>query len=153
MDLVIGIELTNSEYHDIIAPFLPIVPSFKERLEVLYIFTSLEEVNDLKGDLAEFDIIESIHMLYSLKCPTLYHNFDDYGFHSMSGHYLLENMTTKFTIVQGSKKDIEMALLQFDEHLIAKDEAFYYVDFHYRELIENIAKAYNISIRFFELDK
>ncbi|MFZ3588136.1 hypothetical protein ACOI1C_02430 [Bacillus sp. DJP31] len=153
MERVIGIELIQSEFHDIIEPFLSLTTSYKERIETFYVFTSLDEVNDLVVELSEFEIIESIHKLYFLENPTLFHDFTDYGFHTSSGYYLLEGMTTYFTIDQRDEGDQEMALLQFDEHLLAIDEGIYYVDQHHQELIQNIANAYNISIHFFELDK
>lgn len=153
MAKAIGIELKDSNFHEIIEPFLSLVPSYKEKLGSIYIFTSVDEANYIQDEIKEFEIIEAMHILYFLKKPTLYNDFDDYGFRAELGFYLLENLILNFSIIEGTPKDKEMALLQFDEHLIAKDQEKYYVALHDQELIENIANAYHITIRFFELDK
>jgi hypothetical protein len=153
MDILIGIELTDSEQHDIIEPFLSIVQTFKEYHLNLYIFSSMNEATYIINELADFDIVEALHSLYVLKCPTLFNDFHDYGFQTISRYYLIESMTTPFSITFGGDKEIEMALLQFDEHIIAKDGAHYFIDRQHQGLIEKIAKAYNITVCFFELDK
>ncbi|MBM7660854.1 hypothetical protein JOC85_001626 [Bacillus mesophilus] len=153
MDNLIAIELTNDEQYEIIKPFLTITTSLVEKFGLLYIFSSPEDVQLLEKELAEFKIIEDIHPLRLLQDPILYENFHDYGFSSGVGHYLYANMIASFAITTGDPIDIEMALLQFHEHLIACSNNIYYVDWHHRALIEKIANSYNVKINFFELDK
>jgi hypothetical protein len=153
MDNLIAIELRNDEHHDIIEPFLSISSSFKDQYGPYYIFSSIEDVLTLENELADFAIIEAVHSLYLLNQPTLYQDFQDYGFSSKSKNYLFRNMVKGFSITSGENMDIKMALLQFNEHLIASDDTIYLVDHHHQGLIEKIANSYNIKIHFFELDK
>jgi hypothetical protein len=153
MDNLIAIELTNNEQHEIIKPFLSITTSYVETFGLLYIFASTEDVQLLKSELAEFNIVEDIHSLCQIHQPILYEDFHDYGFSSGLGHYLFANMVASFAITNGEPIDIEMALLQFHEHLIACADTIYYIDWHHKGLIEKIANSYNIKISFFELDK
>lgn len=73
----------------------------------------------------------------------------DYGFTSQTNnHYLYRNMVTGFSISKGDKEQIEMALLQIEEHLIATDGNVFYVDIMQKELMEGIARAYEIELSF-----
>jgi hypothetical protein len=154
MRILFGIEITDADNHDIIEPFLEVVTSYIERHSTLYIFASIRDANYIKNELAVFNIVEAFHELYFLDHPSVWTIFDDYGFQTGLEHiYLIKSMVTSFTILDGLEVDKELALLQFDELLIARDDTKYFVDLHHQELIENIAKAYNITVNFFELDK
>lgn len=73
----------------------------------------------------------------------------DYGFTSQNNrHYLYEDMVTAFSIERGDEEQIEMALLQIEEHLIASDNNVFYVDVMQKELMEGIARAYQIELTF-----
>ncbi|WP_456278296.1 hypothetical protein [Bacillus sp. AK128] len=153
MDNLIAIELKNEDHHDIIEPFLSITPSFKERHQQFYIFSSIVDIVILEKELVEFSIIESVHTLFKLENPILYDAFNDYGFSTNSNYYLFTSMTLGFTITKAGKVEKEMALLQFLEHLIAHDGRNYFIDHHHHDLITKIASSYNIAINLFELDK
>jgi hypothetical protein len=154
MNILYGIEITDTGNHDIIEPFIDLVTSFKEYHSTFYIFASLDDVSYLKDELTDYKIIEAVHELYLLENPSCSAVFDDYGFQTIAGHaYLLKSMIASFRMKDGLEANKKLALLQFDEHLVASDGPCYFVDQHQQELIENIAKAYNISVSFFELDK
>ncbi|WP_377888521.1 hypothetical protein [Alkalihalobacillus sp. R86527] len=73
----------------------------------------------------------------------------DYGFTSQNNRdYLYENMVTPFSISKGDDEQIEMALLQIEEHLIATDKNIMFVDMMQKELMEGIARAYQIELSF-----
>ncbi|WP_246945933.1 hypothetical protein [Bacillus pinisoli] len=153
MDNLIAIELIDDEHHDLLEPFLPILSSFKEKYKEFYLFSSREDVLLLEKELKDYFIIQDVHSLYVLRQPQLFPTFSDYGFTSNTTTYLFQNMVSCFAIKGGNSKDVEMAMLQFDEHLIAINENIYFVDLHHQALIEKIANAYHITISFFELDK
>jgi hypothetical protein len=154
MKALFGIELIDSGYHVIIEPFLEVVSSFVEKQSTVYIFSSLMDAKYISNELDNLDVVEEFHELYLLNKPNVWPNFDDYGFQTQHGHvYIFKSMVSFFTIQSGLEMDKEQALLQFDEHLIARENSTYVVDLHHQELIEKIAKAYNISVNFFELDK
>lgn len=73
----------------------------------------------------------------------------DYGFFSQNNRiYLYETMVASFSIVKGEKEQIEMARLQIEEHLVAIDQERLYVDTMQKELMEGIARAYQIELSF-----
>lgn len=77
---------------------------------------------------------------------------DDFGFVSASdNHYLFEEPTCIFRF-EGSEGDVQMALIQMEEHLLAEfglDGApAYAVERSHDELMTGIAKAYGCKIRF-----
>lgn len=153
MDNLIAIELIDTEHHDVVEPFLSILSSFREQVQQFYIFSSLADGLFLEQELQEFTIVQDVHPLYSCNQLHLFHTFSDYGFSSPTTNYLFKDLVSCFSIESGTEQDIEMALLQFDEHLIASNESIYFIDLQHHTLIEKIASAYKITIHFFELDK
>lgn len=95
---------------------------------------------------------EEVFSLIALESPSITARFYDYGFFSAKEkYYLYENMTVPFSIIAGSDIDIQMALFQIEEHLLAIDhtgEPIYFIAQQERELIHRFAKAYNIQIVF-----
>ncbi|MCA0986016.1 hypothetical protein [Guptibacillus algicola] len=87
-------------------------------------------------------------ILLSQQCkPTAF--LTDYGLISQNNrNYLYENMVTPFSIKKGEDEQIQMALLQIEEHLIATDQNIMYVDVMQKELMEGIARAYQIELSF-----
>ncbi|KAA0549427.1 hypothetical protein FZW96_05825 [Bacillus sp. BGMRC 2118] len=149
-----AIELADENYHDIIEPFLVVATSFVEQYATFYIFSSDEDVHYIESELKDFSIIEMTHVLTQLVGGNYWDSFGDYGFQTTSQKaFLLTSMVHAFEIIGGKEEHISMALLQFDEHLIAQEHTTYFVDVHHQALIEKIANAYEVSINFFELDK
>ncbi|MBM6617267.1 hypothetical protein [Bacillus suaedaesalsae] len=154
MDTFYAIELTNKDHHDIVEPFLEVVPSFVEHYSTFYIFSSLKDVHYIEEELSIYSIIEMTHTIIGLSEGKYWDTFEDYGLKTNTGKaYLLNSMVKSFQIIGGTEDNIKMALLQFDEHLIAQEHTTYFVDVHHQALIEKIANAYEVSIAFFELDK
>ena len=105
---------------------------------------ALKEFYQSKGVFEEFFTL--VHLSKSTKQTGL---FEDYGFVSQNQQFFLyKDMVSGFTIKQGEENEIKMALLQFKEHLIARDHELYYIDRMHIELIEGIARAYNLELTF-----
>ncbi|WP_044894802.1 hypothetical protein [Bacillus alveayuensis] len=98
------------------------------------------------------------YSLLELTHPELTDLFGDYGFISEQGRaYLYEETVMAFSIVDGDAAEIAMALLQYEEYLIAKErcnnETIYFMDKSYEDLLKKVAAAYHINIHIFDLDK
>ncbi|RAK22379.1 hypothetical protein B0I26_102373 [Anoxybacillus vitaminiphilus] len=98
------------------------------------------------------------YSLLELNNPELTDLFGDYGFISEQGRaYLYQETVIAFAVVDGDATEIDMALLQYEEYLIAKEhcnnETIYFMDKTYEGLIKKVAAAYDINIRIFDLDK
>jgi hypothetical protein len=98
------------------------------------------------------------YSLLELEHPELTDLFSDYGFISEQGRtYLYQETVIAFSIVDGDAAEIDMALLQYEEYLIAKEhcnnETIYFMDKTYEDLIKKVAAAYDINIHIFDLDK
>jgi hypothetical protein len=85
----------------------------------------------------------------------LYPTFSDYGFTSRAErYYLYEHLvsTFRFSDVRTTQSDLENALLQIEEHLIARflsnNVPSYAVDRQFNELMERITYAYGCSVIF-----
>jgi hypothetical protein len=98
---------------------------------------------------------EEMQLLLLPSESDLYPSFSDYGFTSRAErHYLYGHLvsTFRFSAVQTAQSDPENALLQIEEHLIArfvKDNVpSYAVDLQFNELMERIAIAYGCTIEF-----
>jgi hypothetical protein len=120
--------------------------------EQLVILASKEESENLAAFYEEKGLLENQFILFKLEQPETTDLFFDYGFFSNgNGAYLYEETSLPFTIKDGDSKQIEMALLQIEEHLIAKEQeaqTLYYIDRHQKELIEKYAKSYKITLSF-----
>ncbi|RAV19771.1 hypothetical protein DQG23_17655 [Paenibacillus contaminans] len=118
------------------------------------------------NDEAERDAAQSVLAHYKVEAEQmplvllpqnaeLYDPFSDYGFESLGEHlYLYEKIVKLFRFDPHFGEDAEpaQALLQFDEHLIARytdDDGVEYfaVDAQQLDLMEGIAKAYKCSIK------
>jgi hypothetical protein len=154
MQFIYGIELPNDNDNDLIEPFLPIISTYVESVSTLFMFKSYDDICFLTEQLKEYHVNYSVHQLILIKDSITSSVISDYGYLSTSNNmYILKEMIAVFTITYGTETDIKMALLQFDEHLIAQLNQFYFIDLHQDLLIEKIAKAYNIKVSFLNLDK
>ncbi|WP_133299576.1 hypothetical protein [Bacillus sp. V59.32b] len=80
--------------------------------------------------------------------------FEDYGFKTEASTYLFKQSLACFQFASGGKTEIEMALLEMDEILIARsDENVYFIDAFQKDLVLGIAKAYQVQPSFLALDK
>jgi hypothetical protein len=98
------------------------------------------------------------YSLLELEHPELTDLFSDYGFISEQGRaYLYQDTVIAFSIVAGDATEIAMALLQYEEYLIAMEhcnnKTIYFMDKTYEDLIKKVAAAYDINIHIFDLDK
>ncbi|MGA9290343.1 MAG: hypothetical protein WBV93_18585 [Anaerobacillus sp.] len=121
-----------------------------DRDKQLVIMSNQTEAEALKEFYQSKEVFEEFFTLVHLsKSTKLTGIFDDYGFVSQNQQFFLyKNMVSGFTIKQGEENEIKMALLQFKEHLIARDHELYYIDRMQIELIEGIARAYNLELTF-----
>ncbi|HZG60507.1 MAG TPA: hypothetical protein VEY68_08595 [Anoxybacillus sp.] len=120
---------------------------------------------DKDGELLIFEPLTQLlptnietYSLLELDHPELTDLFSDYGFLSEQGRaYLYQEAVIAFSIIDGDATEISMALLQYEEYLIAKEqcnnETIYFMDKTYEDLIKKVAAAYDINIRIFDLDK
>lgn len=95
--------------------------------------------------------LEETYELYPLQSPAVTFN-TDYGFVSSSKQaYLFKEMTIPFHLNEESES-AKMAMLQMEEHLVATDDSvspcIYFADRQQRELIEQIASAYQVTVTF-----
>jgi hypothetical protein len=123
-----------------------------DRDNQLVIIESKKEAENLAAFYEEKELLENQLILFKLEQTETTDLFFDYGFFSTNNcTYLYEETSLPFTIKNGELKQIEMALLQIEEHLIAKEKeehTLYYIDRHHKELIEKYASAYKITISF-----
>jgi hypothetical protein len=137
---------------------IPNTATIIDRDEELFIVQSKEEALQLQQLFETNGIFEESYVLYKLNHPQRNKDWHDYGFQSANEQviYLYREITAPFTITNGSNEQIKMALLQIDEHLVMidqNDDEIYFVDRQQKDLITGIAKAYDIEVSFFELDK
>lgn len=119
------------------------------------IVVSAENSIDITKNLfIEAGVFEVEYSLFKLVAPNIKQVFTDFGFIShKNNHYLYEELVIPFSVNSHDKKDLSSGLEQMDEHLIAIDhsdaDTIYLVERYHQQLIEGIAKAYNINVTFF----
>ena len=92
------------------------------------------------------DVHPLIHLSQASECKL---SFTDYGFISQNNElYLYKDMIAWFRILKGDDQQKEMALLQMEEHFICRDDQLFFVDRMHIELMQGIARAYNIELTF-----
>lgn len=129
-----------------------------DRDEQLLIVATAKEALKLQDYLISKNQFEDFFLLLELHNPETKETTYDYGIHSLQEKdYLFLEMVSVFTIENGTKEQIEMALYQFEEHLLCTDtiesKKYYYIDRNFIELINGISHAYDIEVSFFDLDK
>jgi hypothetical protein len=164
MEIVYGVEMNNRKeithhtYGQLIKEFAHKVPIIGQDKNV-YVVASKAEEELLTKLLLEKEVFEDTFPLFQLKQPEITPLFYDYGFITTDGtYYLYEELTFPFFIKKGNPQQLEMGLFQMMEHTICKDialknENLFFADKQQKELIEGIAKAYDIEVSIFELDK
>lgn len=162
MELAFGIELSVEEgkkpgfYAQLIKEMAGKV-NIQDRDGALYIVKTKEEAETLKSLYINKKAFEEEYELILLNAPELTDAWNDYGFASDTEKlYLYKDMIASYSFSGGLKENREMALLQMEEHLIGREtgeSAIYFVDRSHIELIRGIARAYNVEVSFFDLDK
>ncbi|KMJ60103.1 hypothetical protein AB685_04500 [Bacillus sp. LL01] len=123
----------------------------------LLIADSALEAKVVKNMLANRYILEETYTLSLLESPIASPLFTDYGFVTKkNNHFLYQDMVSIFRIESGKQEDIHMFLFQLEESIIAIEEQYkksYIIDKENKEYIIKVAKAYDIEVSFFDLDK
>ncbi|MBD1378876.1 hypothetical protein [Metabacillus arenae] len=153
-----GIEINSleeftSEYMSDTIPKITEAVHVLDSSESIFIVGTKEESQRLASLLQNKNMYEDTYELIKLDEPVKKGCFEDFSIQTNSNHYyLLNELVAYFKIASGQEIQKEMAMLQFDEHLIAMDNGYYFVEKSLLELIENISKAYEIEVVFY-LDK
>lgn len=157
MKKFIGLELVN-ETTEILTENKHIQQFINEHHLDYYQFGIIVNNNDdeqlLENLLEENNLFEAKFALYMLENPEPKNTFLDFGFISKERiHYLYQELVIPFTTSGYNEKDIQAALEQMDEHLIATDtgtdKTLQFVERYHQELIEGIADAYKIIVTFY----
>jgi len=157
MKKFIGLELVN-ETSEILPDYRDIQHFINQHHLDYYQFgiivNNSGEEQQLENLLKENNVFEAGFTLYLLENPDPKNTFIDFGFTSKEKkYYLYEELVIPFTTSGYNEKDIQAALEQMDEHLIATDtgldKTLHFVERYHQELIEGIADAYKIIVTFY----
>ena len=143
------------------------VPEFKELLRLdtelvdyidsSFVYESAHAADEAEQLLREADLYENRFKLVHIEQCTKGETFEDFAIVTSTNSYLIMECICAFTIIGGTKEAVQMAILQLEEHLICvsfhNSSAIYVVEHHLKDLVKGIAKAYDIEVSFFELDK
>ena len=123
----------------------------------MLITDSAMEAKVVKNMLMDRSILEETYSLSLIENPVASSLFTDYGFVSeKNNHYLYQDMISIFRIESGKQADIEMFLIQMEESIIAIEEQYkkaYIIDKENKEFMVKVARAYDIEVSLFDLDK
>lgn len=146
------------------SPFISELPDFLQFLQSvappllvqgnLFIYSSGNLADEAAELLHDAELLEEIHPLIKIAEGIPRDDFFDYGFCADGTSFLYIDQLSAFKVSGSDKNQIEMALLQIDEHLTfeAAGEIFFIAE-HYKELIMGIVRAYNVKVEFLDLDK
>ncbi|MBT2636560.1 hypothetical protein [Bacillus sp. ISL-39] len=119
----------------------------------IYIYGQQKMADAASELLSEADLLEETHQLIKVK-GTAGAGFYDYGFSAGPDTYLYSNDLSAFRFTAGGNTQIEMALIQLEEHLVyTSAEGIYFTIDHYTDLVMGIVKAYKVKVEFLDLDK
>ncbi len=123
----------------------------------MLITDSAMEAKVVKNMLVDRSILEETYSLSLIENPVASSLFTDYGFVSeKNNHYLYQDMISIFRIESGKQADIDMFLIQMEESIIAIEEQYnksYIIDKENKEFMVKVARAYDIEVSIFDLDK
>ncbi|WP_404458584.1 hypothetical protein [Sutcliffiella horikoshii] len=123
----------------------------------MLITDSAMEAKVVKNMLMDRSILEETYSLSLIENPVASSLFTDYGFVSeKNNHYLYQDMISIFRIESGKQADIDMFLIQMEESIIAIEEQYnksYIIDKENKEFMVKVARAYDIEVSIFDLDK
>lgn len=155
MNLYIGLETKPylKEIPDFLEFFLTEYPPMNN-YGSLYIFEPGSRAEDAADPLKEAELLEEKHALILAAAGESMGDFCDYGFSVNDSTFLYRDEISAFSFTGGEPVQIEMALLQLEEHLIyTATNRIYFSPRHYNELIQGIVKAYRVEVEFLDLDK
>lgn len=155
MNLYIGLEAKPylKEIPDFLEFFLTEYPPYNIH-QSLYIFEPGPLAEEAAGLLREAELLEETHFLIHADAGETIGDFGDYGFSVNESSYLYRDEVSAFSLSGGEPVQMEMALLQLEEHLIyITTNGIYFTPRHYNELIQGIVKAYRVEVAFLDLDK
>jgi hypothetical protein len=144
--------------------FLTELPDFQQFLlsvappvrlhENIYIYDNRRDAEDALELLKEADLLEEKHHLVKLTAGGAGEDFFDYGFYAEDSVYLYIEDLAAFKITDGNNIQIDMALVQLEEHLVFETaDGIFFTTNHYIELIKGIVRAYEVKVEFLDLDK
>lgn len=152
---MIGIEAKPIilELPDLIEVLVTVAPPIHIQ-DHLFVYFPGSQADEAVKLLREAELLEEIHSLLKIDAGKAGEDFFDNGFFSENAAFLFADQLSAFKIYGADKKQIEMALLQIDEHLTfhAAGDIFFTAG-HYNDLIKGIVRAYNIEVMFLDLDK
>ncbi|NLP50922.1 hypothetical protein [Bacillus sp. RO1] len=123
----------------------------------MLITDSAMEAKVVKNMLMDRSILEETYSLSLIENPIATSLFTDYGFVSeKNNHYLYQDMISIFRIESGKQVNIDMFLIQLEESIIAIEEQYkksYIIDKENKEFMLKVARAYDIEVSIFDLDK
>ncbi|TYS68714.1 hypothetical protein FZC76_07150 [Sutcliffiella horikoshii] len=123
----------------------------------MLITDSAMEAKVVKNMLMDWSILEETYSLSLIENPIATSLFTDYGFVSeKNNHYLYQDMISIFRIESGKQVNIDMFLIQLEESIIAIEEQYkksYIIDKENKEFMQKVARAYDIEVSIFDLDK
>jgi len=155
VDKLIGVEAKSFliELPDFQQVLLSVAPPVRNH-ENIYIYENRRDAEEAMELLKEADLLEETHLLVKLTDGAAGEDFFDYGFYAEDSVYLYIEELEAFKITDGNDNQIEMALIQLEEHLVFKaaDGIFFTIN-HYTELIKGIVRAYEVKVEFLDLDK
>jgi hypothetical protein len=157
MEHLYAVEMNHTSNNKLPGFFAQIVKEMAQSVQIidrdsqLFVIKTEQEAEKLKEIFSKKNVYEETHTLLKLSDQsTITSAFHDYGFKSASeNYYLFADLVVPFQISSTDPQQIEMALLQIDEHLIAKDDekqTIYYVDQQHETLIKKYAIAYDIEL-------
>lgn len=146
-----GVEISSWPMNDKLEKF---VVDKDDQLAILSKENASQFLNALSSQEFSVETYSLIEIQGSERTPL----FPDYGFISASNRvYLYAETVLAFSIIDGSATEIKMALLQYEEYLIAKTIVngyfVYFIDKNYTDLLTKVASAYGINVHIFDLDK
>ncbi|WP_210365924.1 hypothetical protein [Bacillus sp. REN3] len=159
MENMIAIEASHiiNELPDFLEVFVSVTNPHQQH-ENLFIFPAGTEADNASYFLEEAGMLAGIHTLVKVSQGQEGADFYDTGFIVGSAIYLFKDLLTAFKFKNGNKMQIEMSLLQMEEHLSFtafgnNGQSIHFAHAHYEKLITGIAKAYEVGVEFLDLDK
>ena len=145
------------------SPIITELPEFEQFLQSqappylvhgnIYIYGQQQNAETATELLSEADLHEETHLLIKA-VGTAGADFYDYGFYTGPETYLFADALSAFRFTEGSSTQLEMALIQLEEHLVfTSSEGIYFTPDHYTDLVLGIVKAYEVKVEFLDLDK
>lgn len=124
----------------------------------IFLFEKQSEAEKAEHLLKEVNLFENKLHLLLINEGEKGETFFDFGMESEDRNFLFIENLCAFCIEKGDPEAVEMAVFQFQEHLVftaenEKPGTIYFSERHLQDLIKGIADAYDIQVSFLDLDK